>query len=189
MATVELPREGAPPPDLDSGSFFEIIDGQIVERPPMGAFEVWVASVLFELLLPHVRGQRLGRVVSEMLFDLRPAVDRSRRPDVAFVSYGRWPRNHRVPLANAWSVVPDLAVEVVSPTDPATDLIDRLAEYFRAGVRACWVVYPRHELIYVYESLRSVKGYGRGDAIDGGSVLPGFRLDVAGLFDEAAGAD
>ena len=54
-----------------------------------------------------------------MLFDLTP-VQRQRRPDVAFVSYNRWPRQRRVPRTEAWEVVPNLVVEVVSPTDSET---------------------------------------------------------------------
>ena len=97
------------------------------------------------------------------------------------------PRTDPCPSSdNAWDVAPDLAVEVVSPTDLAEELMDKVAEYFQAGVRLVWVVYPRLRLIHVYESLTQVRGLTAADELDGGAVLPGFRTPVAALFPEAA---
>jgi len=62
-----------------------------------------------------------------MLFDLGATIQRKRRPDVAFVSYDRWPQQQRVPHTEAWEVVPNLAVEVVSRTDRADDLMNKVA--------------------------------------------------------------
>ena len=92
-----------------------------------------------------------------------------------------------VPLRdNAWDVVPDLAIEVVSPTDFAEDLLTKLDEYFRAGVSLVWVVYPSLRLIHVYESMTRIRVATATDELDGGAVLPGFRVAVAALFPEAA---
>jgi Uma2 family endonuclease len=77
-----------------------------------------------------------------MLFDLGLAVRRKRRPDVAFVSYERWTRQRRVPRAEAWDVVPNLAVEVVRSSDGGADMVDKISEYFRVGVECVWVVLP-----------------------------------------------
>ena len=76
----------------------------------------------------------------------------------------------------------DLCVEVVSPSDRADYIQDKIDEYFRAGVRLVWVFYPRHRLVYVYDSPTAVRGLGRSDALDGGVALPGFRLPLAELF-------
>ena len=64
---------------------YEVIDGRIVEKS-MGAYECWLASVIFGALDPYISANPLGGVVQEMIFELRPHVDRERRPDVAFVS-------------------------------------------------------------------------------------------------------
>ena len=85
---------------------------------------------------------------------------------------------------NAWEVAPDLAVEVVSPTDRAEDVMEKVTEYFQAGVELVWIIYPRLQLVYVYESLVKVRGLNAADTLDGGNVLPGFHIPVATLFPE-----
>ena len=168
----------------DDDSLYEVVDDQVVELAPMGAYEVWLATVLTEYLRRFARQHRLGRAVQEMLFDLGATIQRKRRPDVAFVSYDRWPQQQRVPRTEAWEVVPNLAVEVVSRTDRADDLMNKIAEYFRAGVEGVWVVFPSQEQIHVYESPTSVRILTRADALRGEPVLLHFQLPVAALFDE-----
>ena len=96
----------------------------------------------------------------------------------------RWPAGRAQPTSdNAWDVVPDLAIEVVSPHDLADDLVEKTLEYFQSGVRLVWVVYPRHRRIYVYDGPGSVRVLQDSDALDGGKVLPGFSLPLSQLFD------
>jgi hypothetical protein len=90
---------------------------------------------------------------------------------------------HQLGEANAWDVVPDLAVEVISPHDRAEEVLDKVLEYFRADVRLVWVVYPKQRLIFVFEAPDRVRAISQDDALDGGLVLPGFRLPLANLFD------
>jgi len=164
-------------------SLYEVVDGVIVEKPPMGAYEFELASILQYHMDVFVRTRRLGRVVTEMIFDLRPAVTRQRRPDVSFVSAAKWPLSRRAPRGGAWAIVPDLAVEIVSPSNPATHVVGKVHEYFAAGVSLVWIVYPDQEQVYAYESPTRVRVFGRGDDIDGGVILPGFRLAITELFD------
>src|SRR4051812_12219245 len=110
-------RGDAPPPD---DRFYEIVRGERVEKPPMGTYQILVGSILMGHLAPFARVNRLGRVVSEMLFKINKAGDPQRRPDVAYVSYERWPRDRKVSSENSWDVVPDLFVEVVSPSNSAS---------------------------------------------------------------------
>ena len=170
----------APSDDL----LYEVVDGQVVELAPMGAYEIRIATVLAMYLETFARQHQLGRAVQEMLFDLTATVQRQRRPDVAFVSYDRWPRQRRVPRTEAWEVVPNLVVEVVSPTDRVDDLVDKVAEYFRAGVECVWVSLPSQEQVYVYESPTQVRILSRADELRGEPVLPHFRLPLTALFDE-----
>jgi Uma2 family endonuclease len=164
-------------PDL-----FEVIDGEIVELPPMGFKQVFLANELKRLIDTYLARDSWGWYFVEGLFDLRPAANRNRRPDGAFLSFDRWPRSRPFPDDNALPAVPELAVEIVSSSDIASDLIDKIHEYFDAGSRLVWVVYPTVEEVYVYESPRGIRVLGRDDELEGGAVLPGFRLPLAELF-------
>jgi Uma2 family endonuclease len=191
----------APPLELSSASpaesgareeaLCEVINGQRVELPPMSAFAARIASRLFRRLTIFLEANDLGELVAEVLFHLPLAIDRNRRPDVAFVSYQRSPKEQPSQEDdNAWDVVPDLAVEVISPNDLAEDLLVRIEEYLRGGVRLVWVVYPKRQLVHAYESLTQIRGLTRADELDGGQVLPGFRLPLATLFpQEQAGSE
>lgn len=111
----------------------EVIDGRVVKKPAMSAFEVEVASILLEFLAPFLRAHRLGRAVCEMLFRIDPVRGLDRRPDLAFVSEERWSLELSAPIDAAWDLVPDLAVEIISPTNNAYEAQDKLREYFRLG--------------------------------------------------------
>ena len=89
-----------------------------------------LAAMLWQFVLPH----RLGTVTTETLFRLGPDLPQ-RRPDAAFVSAARWPMDREIPVNDPWDVVPDLAIEVVSPSNSAQEVIDKLGDYFAAGVR------------------------------------------------------
>lgn len=190
--TIPLPPALSPPlPPLrgSEDALYEIVDGQRVELPPMSIYAARIASLLGRKLGDFSEAQGLGETVVEGLFRLPLPKDRNRRPDVAFVSYKSWPKSRPMPESdNAWDVVPDLAVEVVSPTDLAEDLMGKVEEYFRAGVSLVWVVYPRLRLVQVYESLVRTRGLTRADELAGDPVLPGFRLPLATLFPEGSAA-
>jgi len=175
--------------EQDDDLLYEVVDGKIVELPPMGAYDVWLASELARHLGTFVSQHQLGSVVSELLFDLGPTVRRKRRPDVAFVSYERWPRQRRVPRTEAWEVVPNLAIEVVSRSDRGDDIVDKVSEYFRVGVACVWVVFPSQEQVYIYESPSRVRILTRADELHGEPVLPHFRLPLTALFDEVEEAE
>jgi Uma2 family endonuclease len=152
----------------------------------MSAYAARIAFEVARRIGNFAEANDRGVAVTETLFRLPLPLDRKRRPDAAFVSYARWEKGRRmVPRDNAWDVVPDLAVEVVSPTDFAEELLVKLDEYFRAGVQLVWVIYPTLRLLFVYDSITSARGLGPKDEVDGGAVLPGFRQPVASFFPEA----
>jgi Uma2 family endonuclease len=164
---------------------YEVIDGKCVRTPPMGVLAVWTAFELAWHLGDFAR-DRLGRTITEALFHLPAPINRDRRPDVAFVSFQRWAKERPIPPTdNAWDVVPNLATEVVSPTDKADEIEQKIIEYFRAGVELVWVVYPTQSKIYVYESPTRITGLMRSDVLTGGTVVPGFQLPLAELFTQA----
>lgn len=170
--------------DPEESKFYEVVDGEIRENPPMGAMESVLAGLLTELMAPLARAGSLGRVVPETLFLIDRAHNLKRRPDLAFVSDGRWPLRRRVPQTEAWDVVPDLAVEVVSDSNSANSVVIKIEEYFRAGVRKVWVIYPVVGKVYVYDSPSRVRVLQAGDELDGEGLLPGFRVALATLFEQ-----
>jgi Uma2 family endonuclease len=182
MSPATLPLEPVPERSLRDDPLYEVVGGQIVELPPMGAYQTSIASELLYFLLAHVKPHKLGRVVGETLFILDEENRLKRRPDVAFVSYDRWPRSRRVPDVEGWNVVPELAVEVVSPSNTADEVVGKIGEYFEAGCQRVWVIYPTEEQAYVYQSATRNAILALGDDLDGETVVPGFRLPLKQLF-------
>ncbi len=178
-----VPPPTALAPTIPDDMLYEVVDGQVVEKT-MGAFETGIASLLVEILGPFARKNRLGRFFGEMLFRIDLSQDLQRRPDVAFVSHARWPYNRRVPDVPVWDMVPDLAIEVISPSNTAFAVHRKIHDYFKAGVARVWVVYPEQAEVYIYSTPQQVQVVGVGQELDGGDLLPGFRLPVAVLFED-----
>ena len=170
--------------ELDDGDESDaVIEDEPEEEPlPVSALALEVANDLAEELIVFARPAKLGKVYTEMMFRLPSPAGRNRRPDVAFVPYSRRPRERAAPEGRALAVVPDLCVEVVSPTDRAEEVRAKVVEYFAVGVRLVWVLYPVLQLADVFEAADRVRVLGRADALDGGPVLPGFTLPLAELF-------
>ena len=133
----------------------------------------------------HAKRKRSGGSSPRPFFgSTLPATPTS--PDLAFVSYERWPRDRKISSESPWDVVPDLAIEVISPSNVVADIFGKVHEYFEAGVRRVWIVFPVQRQVYVYESATQVQIFGLGDALDGEDILPGFRLALAELFEDGA---
>jgi Uma2 family endonuclease len=169
-----------PPGDV----FYEVVDGVVVEVPPMGIFEADIANLIAELMNEHARPRRLGRAFVEVLYRIDVGREIRRQPDVAFVSAARWPTGKRAPKASSWQVVPDIAVEVVSPSDQAAHLNRKILDYFRAGTVAVWVIDQETQQVYVYSSPTDVRILTPPAELDGGELIPGFRLPLARLFED-----
>ncbi len=165
---------------VGDGDLYEIINGEKVIKP-RSTYENILAGELFGRLRDHAAVTGLGRAVIEVMFDL-PDLRNDRRPDVGFVSFDRWAQTRGIPSTKAWAVVPDLAVEVVSPHDHFRDVLERVSEYFQAGVRMVWLVVPDEEVVYRYISRTEVRILSRGEELTGDPVLPGFRLALADVF-------
>ena len=171
-------------PFIEVEPLYEVVGGVRRELPPMGAFPGQIASTLLYFLAKNARDADLGRVNGEVLYRLDAESRLERRPDVAFVSYERWPKDRPVPEDAAWDVVPDLAVEVVSPTDRAEDLMEKVEQYFEAGVARVWVVYPRRRMVHAFEGFDRVAVVPKGGELTGGPLLPAFRLELPTLFED-----
>jgi Uma2 family endonuclease len=83
----------------------------------------------------------------------------------------------------AWNVVPDLAVEIVSPTNLAEEMDSKVTDYFQSGVRLVWVFYLDTGRVYSYQSPTHVSILERTDTLEGGEILPDFRLPIVQLYE------
>lgn len=167
----------------DDDPLYEIINGEKVNMRLSSFYSMYLACQVAFKLDTFVALHDLGFVVAHALFQLPRVTYHCRRPKAAFVSRERWPNDKRIPEdAEAWDIVPDLAVEVVSRTELIEDLFDKISEYFLAGVRLVWIIFPKQRLVYVYESPTQIRVLTETGELDGGTVLPGFRLAVPALF-------
>jgi Uma2 family endonuclease len=167
---------------------FELIDGEIIPKMPTVSGHSKLTKKLFRLLLPF-EDQGLGEVFMEttfILLDLPNWVKGSRVPDVMFITREKLARFAQdVPDADAkpFVCVPDLVIEVVSPTDRYTDINNRVTRYLNDGVRLLWVVDPAGRAIFVYMAGSNVQTkLTRAMMLDGGEVLPGFAVSLAEIF-------
>jgi Uma2 family endonuclease len=106
-----------------------------------------------------------------------------RIPDVAFLSKDKFPGG-RFPSDSAWSLAPDLAIEVLSPGNTDKEMTEKLHDYFNAGTRMVWYVDPRKRQVQVFTSPQSSRIVTQDQTLDGGDVLPGFELSLKELFAE-----
>ena len=158
---------------------FELLDGTLLEKT-VGNYESYLAGVLIQLLGEFVRKSGLGIVMPpDGMMRLAPGL--VRLPDVSFISWERLP-GRRVPHKEIWDLAPDLAVEVISRGNTRQEMTRKLADYFSAGVRLIWYVYPATSEVQVYESPDKYVTLAAQDTLDGGAVLPGFRLPLSTLF-------
>ncbi len=159
----------------------ELIDGILVEKP-MGALESFMAMTIGMFLLQFVRPQRLG-IVGGADCIMRIVEGRNRLPDVSFTSWGRLPSDdaHLQPVAG---FAPDLAVEVLSESNTAGEIAQKIREYFQGGTRLVWVAVPDDRTVAVYTAPGVFTTLTAADTLDGGAVLPGFALPLADLFND-----
>jgi Uma2 family endonuclease len=144
-----------------------------------------IVSSLFHALGTYASSHGLGRVAHRMRFDWGNSEHPDLRPELAFVSFDRWAVYRHVPKALTWHVVPDLVVEVVDGSDARGEFASRLHEYFEAGVGRVWAVDLHKSQIMDYESPTDSHTLKHDQAIDGGAILPGFRLSIDDLKEES----
>ena len=159
----------------------ELFDGTLVEKT-MGLEESLLAVALAAFLRTFVVAHNLGVVLgADGMIRLAPG--NIRVPDVAYLSWARTPRR-RVPSTAYSEFAPDLAVEVLSPSNTRAEMDRKRAEYFAAGVRLVWEVDPRARIVAVYAAPDGPTILDATMTLDGGAILPGFALPLADLFAE-----
>ena len=159
----------------------ELIRGEIRTTAPAGFEHGVVIMKLARLLANYVEEHKLGVILgAETGFKLSRGPDTVRGADVAFVAAARLPAGAKP--VGYWEGAPDLAVEVVSPSDTADEVEEKVDQYLAAGARLVWVLYPKRRSLTVHRPGGNPVILREPDALDGMDVLPGFRCSLADVF-------
>ena len=161
----------------------ELIRGVLCKTMPTGREHGRVAIKLAVALGNFVSPRKLGTLVgfrSGVWLERDP--DTVREPDIAFTSVDRLPLGEDV-MGYA-EVVPELVVEIASPSDSRREVNDKARMWLSHGVRLVWVVHPDTRTVDVHRPDLAVTTLGEDDALDGLDVLPGFSCVVSTVFGE-----
>jgi Uma2 family endonuclease len=170
----------------DDGVRRELIRGELREMSPAGARHGRIGAEILARLGTYVGERRLGEVFNaDTGFLLASGPDTVRAPDVGFVSRERADRVGDV--EEFWPGAPDLAIEVISPSDSFAEVDEKVAEYLDAGCRMVVVVNPRRRAATVYRSRSDIVLLTENDVLDGGEVVPGWSLPLREVFPRSDG--
>jgi Uma2 family endonuclease len=165
------------------GERYELVAGELRVMSPSGWPHGKVVGRLHTRLGLHVERHDLGLVFgAETGFRLSSNPDTVRAPDIAFVSQANIPVE--MPPDGFWPGAPDLAVEVLSPSDRMGDVDEKIEEWLRAGCAAVWVVDPKLQTVTIYQSPTKVQIVTAGETLLGDPVVPGFSCEVVELFQQ-----
>lgn len=157
----------------------ELVDGILVDKP-LGLLESCLAGDIVRWLGDYVHEHDLGLLtVPDGPLRLMPGL--VRMPDVAFLSWNQLP-NRKCPNEPIPSLFPELAVEVLSESNTRGEMKRKLKEYFLSGTQLVWLVDPVERIVDVYTTPDRFTRLEEGDVLDGGDLLPGFRLPLKDLF-------
>ncbi len=157
----------------------ELVDGTLVEKA-MGQYESRLGGLILYFIETYLDTHDLGICYGADAM-LRIVPGRVRLPDVSFVSWDRLP-NRELPAEPIASLVPNLAVEVLSVSNTRREMEGKRRDYFQGGAQLVWEIYPQTRTARVYSSLDQFQEIGAEGALDGGVVLPGFALPLSQLF-------
>lgn len=157
-----------------------LVRGEVVETVPPGGRHGVIAAIVCGLLRLWARGGPRGAVGVESGFVLGRNPDTVRAPDVFYV------RPERIPPGGIpdafWELAPDLAVEIVSPSETAEEVREKVGDYLAAGTPVVWVIYPRAQEVVVHSPDGLARTFGIRDTLGAPEVLPGFSCPVGELF-------
>lgn len=158
--------------------YFELIDGAVVEKAMPTDEHAFIVGLLIYFLTDWARPRGLGLPGPERRFVFPSDTQNSRQPDVSQILDPNVPLVTQGPMR----IIPDVAVEVMSPDDSIDDLRDKAKFYTGSGVRLVWLIFPRQHIVEIYRPQQPSEMLTIHDTLDGYDVLPGFSLPIASLF-------
>lgn len=163
------------------GHRYEIVNGELIDMGGSGALHGNIAVILSSALFTVVNNRKLGVLLdSSTAFKMKNGNKRS--PDISFFAKERLQGMTELPVGFLEDA-PDLAIEILSPSNTVEEMDGKLVEYFESGARLVWVANPTQRYILVYRCAREPDRLLKSaDALDGEDVIPGFALPVAELF-------
>lgn len=151
----------------------ELVRGVLVREPRPGAYHGRTQARLAERLNAYVERHDLGSVFTDVGVEIPGQPRTVRGPDIAFYAADRVPD----PLPEGFlKTAPDLAIEIVSPSNTASEMLEKVKEYLEAGSSLVWVVDPGSRRTTVYRSPQDSRVVKEGETLDGEEVVPGFRV-------------
>lgn len=166
----------------------ELVDGILVEKT-MGFNDDRIGTRIIRLVGNFLDANNIGEVMGAQGL-IRFKLDLVRVPDVSFIRWDSVDDTDEIenPTGAFLEVAPDLAVEVLSPSNTRREMEIKLAEYAKAGVKLVWYVDPERKEVDVYpagnpDGKRTLTA---NDTLDGGDVLPGFAVKVERIFESRA---
>jgi Uma2 family endonuclease len=161
------------------------VRGELRVTPPPGAPHGTAAINLILMLASHVKANGLGRVFGDSFGYILTQLPRTVRvPDLSFVRADRLPPEGIGP--GLLRFAPDLAVEVLSPIESASELEEKLADYTVSGTQLIWVVDPARRTVMILNAAQPVRWLQEHDVLHGDEVVPGFSCKVAEIFEGIA---
>jgi Uma2 family endonuclease len=159
---------------------FELIEGILFEMPSPSPLHGLIISQILYLLMQYLAVNNIGYALADNNdFELAPRV--ILKPDVAYIAKVRLPK-----IPKHFRLAPDLAVEVVSPSNSASEMLDKVTLFLRYGTIMVWLVYPDDKMVCVYrlaaDGSLNLRKFNADDLLDGGEVLPGFSVIVRDIF-------
>jgi Uma2 family endonuclease len=164
----------------DDAMHRELVEGELIELPPPEHTHVLVADRICDLLKPFVRANRLGRVLIELGWLVRSDGRTWIQPDVSFY------RAERMELQQPSKYpegVPDLAVEVISPSERPKHIKRKREFLLSSGTQEIWTVYPRRRTVEVHYADGTVRVFLESDEITS-PLFPGWSARVTEFFED-----
>jgi Uma2 family endonuclease len=168
------------------GNQYEIIDGELVERGLMSTKAVIARDNLYDLLKSHARQNNLGYVFGDgvvyYLFKETRGIKGALIPDISFIRTAN--------LMPSWTIddnypgAPDLAIEVISPSNTAEEMALKVRRYLEAGTQEVWLIYPEAEELHQYlrDQMNNSHIYRIGSVLEPETFFPSLKIVIADLF-------